>query len=204
MAQRPDPKDPDPANWPAAKRKVYEAALELFWTRGYETTSVQEIVQAAGLSKGALYHYFTSKDEIAKVMNERYLDALIPEVREMLSREVVTEDIVREIMAVMLGSVQKYHREVSLLHTIRFLDDNTFAATKAKRDELEHLVDTLIERAIQAGIVRKVGNPRLITFALFGMASYAQYWWRPDGPLSEAETAQLFADMFGHGVLVNP
>ena len=40
------------------------AAVELFAEQGYATTSVQQIVDAAGVTKGAMYHYFASKDDL--------------------------------------------------------------------------------------------------------------------------------------------
>ena len=43
---------------------VTNAAVELFAAQGYAKTSVQQIVTAAGVTKGAMYHYFTSKDDL--------------------------------------------------------------------------------------------------------------------------------------------
>ncbi|MBY7142638.1 TetR/AcrR family transcriptional regulator [Virgibacillus sp. NKC19-3] len=46
------------------KTKILEAAVELFFTKGYEQTTMQNIMHATKLSKGALYHHFKSKQEI--------------------------------------------------------------------------------------------------------------------------------------------
>lgn len=40
------------------------AAVELFARHGIANTSVQQIVEAAGVTKGAMYHYFRSKDDL--------------------------------------------------------------------------------------------------------------------------------------------
>ena len=45
-------------------QRLLAAATRLFAERGYDRTSVQEIVEAAGVTKGALYHYFGSKDDL--------------------------------------------------------------------------------------------------------------------------------------------
>lgn len=179
---------------------IYEAALELFWERGYETTSVQEIVEHVGFSKGAFYHHFTSKDEIARLIHESYLDDIIPRLKELLAMDSRDPATLQRLVYVMFTSIQDHRREVSQLHVLRLLDDKTFADTKAKRDELEQLVVALIERAISIGVLREVGNPRLMTFALLGMCSYAQYWWREDGPLSREELVSIFTDIYAHGV----
>jgi AcrR family transcriptional regulator len=52
---------------------VTHAAVELFAAQGYAKTSVQQIVDAAGVTKGAMYHYFESKDDLLFPICERML-----------------------------------------------------------------------------------------------------------------------------------
>ena len=53
--------------------KILSTASQLFIHNGYEKTSVQNIVQTASISKGAIYHHFQSKDEILfAVLKQRY------------------------------------------------------------------------------------------------------------------------------------
>ncbi|HWM40698.1 MAG TPA: helix-turn-helix domain-containing protein, partial [Streptomyces sp.] len=49
---------------PPVPQRLMAAATRLFSEQGYDRTSVQEIVEAAGVTKGALYHYFGSKDDL--------------------------------------------------------------------------------------------------------------------------------------------
>lgn len=46
------------------KQKVIEHAFELFTTKGYQSTSIQDILDKSGISKGTFYNYFSSKQEI--------------------------------------------------------------------------------------------------------------------------------------------
>lgn len=46
------------------KGKSIEVSYNLFIQKGYEKTSIQDILNELGLSKGAIYHYFNSKEEI--------------------------------------------------------------------------------------------------------------------------------------------
>lgn len=46
------------------KNELIKIAFKLFMTNGYENTSIQDILKAAEISKGAMYHYFTSKEDI--------------------------------------------------------------------------------------------------------------------------------------------
>src|SRR5215467_6146581 len=49
----------------SAKDKILEAALSLVRTKGYEATTVDELCAAAGVTKGAFFHHFHSKEDLA-------------------------------------------------------------------------------------------------------------------------------------------
>lgn len=53
-------------------QKILDIAFHLFSTKGYEKTSIQDIVNDLGMSKGAIYHHFKSKEEILYRMCERF------------------------------------------------------------------------------------------------------------------------------------
>lgn len=46
------------------KKKIVSAAWKLFYEQGYENTTVEEIVELSGTSKGSFYHYFEGKDAL--------------------------------------------------------------------------------------------------------------------------------------------
>ena len=54
---------PKPAARPDARSKLLDAALSLIRTKGYSATTVDELCAAAGVTKGAFFHHFRSKDE---------------------------------------------------------------------------------------------------------------------------------------------
>src|SRR5215472_12012371 len=55
----------------ATKGALVAAARELFGDQGYARASVDEIVAAAGVTKGALYHHFTDKESLFRAVYER-------------------------------------------------------------------------------------------------------------------------------------
>ena len=59
-----------------SRREILDAALELFSHRGYGATSVQDISERAGLSKGNVYHHFPDKETIFRSLLDRYFAAL--------------------------------------------------------------------------------------------------------------------------------
>jgi TetR/AcrR family transcriptional repressor of nem operon len=58
-----------------AKQKLLDAAQELMLTKGYTNTSVDEICEAAGLTKGSFFHYFDGKEHLGRLVAERFAAA---------------------------------------------------------------------------------------------------------------------------------
>lgn len=52
----------------ASMKKIFDASLELFGTKGFEATSIAQIAKLAGISKGLIYNYFDSKEDLLKAM----------------------------------------------------------------------------------------------------------------------------------------
>jgi hypothetical protein len=55
------------------KEKILEAAYELFSEKGYDNTSVADIIHLAGASKGGFYHHYKSKEEILETISLSYI-----------------------------------------------------------------------------------------------------------------------------------
>ncbi len=69
----------------ATRRHIVEAATELFATLGYDGTSIEAVLQAAGVSKGSLYHHFDGKD----VLFEAVLDRMTERIEAALAAAAV-------------------------------------------------------------------------------------------------------------------
>ena len=63
------------------RSNILSCALRLFATRGYDAVGVQEIVEAAGITKPTLYHYFGSKQGLLDALLKEYFDQLYREVK---------------------------------------------------------------------------------------------------------------------------
>ena len=59
-----------------SREQILAAALKLFSHRGYGATSVRDIAQEAGLSKGNVYHHFPDKETIFRALLDHYFEAL--------------------------------------------------------------------------------------------------------------------------------
>lgn len=117
------------------KTKIVSAAWELFYRNGYDDTTVDDIVELSGTSKGSFYHYFESKDallnSLAYLFDEKYeeLQERIPpemhaiDVLLFLNRELfdlIDNKIDQELIAKLYSTQLIRKGEKSLLDNDRF------------------------------------------------------------------------------------
>ena len=58
---------------PAVRRaELIDCAQRLFLTRGYERTTINDVIAATGLSKGAFYHHFRAKEDLLEAIAARF------------------------------------------------------------------------------------------------------------------------------------
>jgi AcrR family transcriptional regulator len=65
------------------RNEIIHMARECFVSKGYDKTSVNDIIQRLNVAKGTFYHYFKSKDEIANAVIQQEIDASIPYLTEI-------------------------------------------------------------------------------------------------------------------------
>jgi TetR/AcrR family transcriptional repressor of nem operon len=58
--------------------RIVEAAMELFWAKGYNSTSIADILSRTQLNSGSLYHAFPGKQDILIAVLESYRDGIYP------------------------------------------------------------------------------------------------------------------------------
>ncbi|HEY3008907.1 MAG TPA: TetR/AcrR family transcriptional regulator [Micromonosporaceae bacterium] len=71
----------------ARRQQILDAAAVCFARNGFHATSMQDVISQAGLSVGAVYRYFKSKDELRTAVGERYVGAVTDELTAVAYHE---------------------------------------------------------------------------------------------------------------------
>lgn len=79
--------------------QILQTALELFSTKGYFNTTVQDIRRTADVSIGSIYHYFKNKEAIAKALYDEQVEQLGRTIDNILSGHQTTYDRCRAVVA---------------------------------------------------------------------------------------------------------
>jgi AcrR family transcriptional regulator len=186
---------------PEARRRLRDAALRLFHRRGYPTTSVQEIVEAAGVTKGAFYYYFDSKEALLRELHDEFIDDELDRARRVLARDLPADDTLAALVEELLLSVEEHQEAITVFfRERRFLSEETFEAIREKRDAFERIITATIERGISDGLFAPLESPRLVAFGIIGMCAWAHEWFRPGGEYSAAAVARMYSTMVLDGL----
>jgi AcrR family transcriptional regulator len=178
------------------RKQVLAAAVDLFAASGYDGTSVQQIVERAGVTKGALYHYFTAKEDIlleiyTTVFDEQMaaLDHIIAMNREP---EWTLREIIHSLIAVTAANVKVsavFSREATRM------DQTRWAALQDRWRGYQESVRAVIRRGQSDGSFATVASPEMASWAIFGVTTSLHTWYRPDGPKTPQQLATELSDL---------
>ncbi len=107
------------------QERILNAAAQEFAQKGYATASTNEIVKAAGISKGLLFHYFNNKKDLYLFLYNHFVDVLMHEFFANL--EDTEQDIFLKIKKIMLlkSQLMKRHPEIFNFMMSAYMEDST-------------------------------------------------------------------------------
>lgn len=183
------------------RRALLASALKLFEVGGYHATSVEDIVKEANLTKGALYHHFSGKEEILQQIQEEYIDDRLRNCRRILESFEAPAERLRQLILESLVAIDQFRAHVTVFtQERRFLTEERFAAIKKKRDELDAMYESVIRQGIEEGVFNPALQPRIASFGVLGMLTSAYNWYRPDGLLAVSEVADQLSELVLEGL----
>ncbi|MCQ4083294.1 TetR/AcrR family transcriptional regulator [Streptomyces sp. RB6PN25] len=180
----------------AVAQRLLAEATRLFAERGFERTSVQEIVEAAGVTKGALYHYYGSKDDLLHEVYARVLRLQTERLQQIAGGEgTVGERLHRAAADVVLTSIENLDDTKIFFRSMHQLSPEKNKAVRADRRRYHEMFRSLIEEGQRDGTFRTGPRPDLVVDYFFGSVHHLGTWYREDGPLSAEQVAAEFADL---------
>jgi AcrR family transcriptional regulator len=147
------------------RRALLDAAFAVFGRQGIARTSLSDIAAEAGLTKGAVYSNFASKDELLLAIMEDHLIERMHDATAVFDGLASTPEAVREAGARLLASMVSdatWHRLLLEYYTLAVHDATMLESLAARRGELRATVAAAIEAAATArGIVLPISPAEL-------------------------------------------
>jgi AcrR family transcriptional regulator len=185
------------------RREVLDEAARLFYERGYSATSMDDVADAVGLTKGTLYHHFPGKSEIlAQIYDEAtdFVMANLDDVPEDASPPDAVRAVIRsalELIAQRRNHVVVFHQEMPWVEQL--LSPADARRVRRKLREYVEYVESILRRGIESGQFREV-DVRASAETLIGMATWTYRWWTPNSEGDVDALTELISGIFLRGI----
>lgn len=182
-------------------REIYLTAAQIFFTKGYNATSLNDIADALSITKAALYYYVESKQELLYQIIKLGLDDVKAEVLDP-AREIA--DAEERLRFIILNhsrlSAGGNHAVFIISHEVEALSFNQRQEVLQRRREyFEFIRNTLIELEGQ-GKLHDI-DLTTATFTILGMIIWLARWFSPNGKMSVENVCEDVCEMALRGIL---
>jgi AcrR family transcriptional regulator len=180
---------------------ILTSAARLFATQGYERSSIGDLADACKLSRGALYHYFQSKEAILYAMLETHVRGML----KRLNDAVALTSGASEQLAALVGAAVEYNsrsrnEQIILLNDLQSLGEREQKVIKGLERQIIGLVSQVLARFDTRGKIT-VSTRKVYTMALLGTINYIYTWYDPQGNVKPKQYARMATDLFLNGFL---
>jgi AcrR family transcriptional regulator len=181
---------------PGTKGKIVQEAITLFAVKGYSASSLRDIASAVHIEPASLYNHIKSKEELLfTIVSEatrdgtKFINGVVSEAKatpEAQLRAAIWANTVYHARHPHTAKIGQYE--------LRSLSPKRYRTTIALRDKWEAIFKKILQAGIVSGRFRP--TPATPTVAgLLGMGAYSTLWFKPNGPMTAEQLADLYADL---------
>jgi AcrR family transcriptional regulator len=186
----------------STREALIEAAIKLFYQKGYFDTSIREIGAKAGISNSIIYHYFKNKEEllfeIIDHATKELIGALLKIDKEVADPVECLREMLVEHSAIFC---LKRRKETKIVDSDSFfLHGKWKEATLAHQREIYELYKRKLEQIADRGILKDV-DATVAAFSILGMINSSFRWFKESGRLSREEAAQNISKLVFEGII---
>jgi AcrR family transcriptional regulator len=182
-------------------QQILKTAAGIFAEKGFHRTSVRDIARATKMSLAGLYYYFTTKEELLYLIQERCFVTLLERWERAAKEERDTRARIRMFVENHLSFfLHNMHEMKVMAHEDEALTgDFNEKILVLKRGYVKVIMDLLGElQERQGGIAI---DPRVATFSLFGMMNWIYTWYQPRRDLPLPQLMEQMLRIYFLGIL---
>lgn len=188
------------------RTQIRRAAAKLFEERGYHGTTMDDLADKLRVNKATVYYHYPSKDAVLGAIYNEPADELLRVIHELpadASPVVSLASLLRCLMKMLEATpheIAVYCQEMRWLE--QWLSPRASREVRAKQDEFTQYVVELVRRGIDEGTFRDT-NAKVAAFGIIGTVTWAYQWFKPGGPQSADEVADILINLTLGGLCVD-
>ncbi|MBI1727030.1 MAG: TetR/AcrR family transcriptional regulator [Candidatus Rokubacteria bacterium] len=185
------------------REKILAESARVFNLRGYDAATLDEIAQALGVTKAALYYHVRNKEDLLLQCHQKALDIAIDAVRTALAEASEPDEQLRAVLTRYIGGMTDQLAGIVVLLYEGALSPSHYHQIMGQRDEYEQMLRGIVEAGVRSGVFVPCDS-RLIGFAILGALNWIPRWYKPGGPRTPKEIASAFSEYFVRGLQTHP
>ena len=175
--------------------QISHRAAEIFSEKGYVSTTLVDISHITGISKGGIYHYFSSKEDLLFFIINRFMTDLIDGLKE----EIETIPPEKRIGHFIRWHIDKLsvnmHQSKLTFHESKSLPPRYWKILRKKRKEYYRILVFAIESSREVGAIDQK-RLTVAAYSLLGMINWILWWYNPKGPVSTRDLSKEIHEIF--------
>lgn len=147
------------------KEELTSIASDLFFSKGYNKTSVQNIIDKAGIAKGTFYHHFKSKDDILDAITRRYVRALYKKTEKVMQEDIGAIEKMNRFFQQIQGWKMGNMKLMKILLKVVMSDNNLVLRNRLLRHTIEEVAPyyyRIIKQGVEEGVFQ-VEYPEMVS-----------------------------------------
>jgi AcrR family transcriptional regulator len=173
------------------RNAIFDAAIELFAAKGFDETTVEEVAQAAGVSRASFFRYFSSKDDLLAQNVVKYGHALIEAIKACPPSFTLFETMHETVLSVARQTVN--HPRTRQVIDISKRSGPAMQAHMSRMIEVEGIVAAAFAERIGSSSKDELEPRLLATLTLSAMNVAIMSWYRGDSQELSVAAEQVFS-----------
>ncbi|MBX9670842.1 MAG: TetR/AcrR family transcriptional regulator [Candidatus Obscuribacterales bacterium] len=185
-------------NYEQRRQEILDTAATMFAKKGFDGTSIADIAQRCGVSKALLYHYYPSKDALLYDMLHSHCELLVGTANDALQHadqpQSQLQSLIRALMNLYMDSRNKH---IVLLNDLHCLSVEQQSTIKRLEKSILQIIKDILEK-----LRPDLTEPMRTSLAMYlmGAINWTYTWFKPNGPFSAHEFADVATSVFLKGI----
>lgn len=182
------------------REEILDVAMKLFAEKGYHNTTLDEVAEALGITKAALYYYVRNKGEIIRAIMNRSIERMNKAIalgESNMSPQARLHEFIR--YHVIFAAENKEDARI-LFEQMNVLPKMTGESIKRKQKMDDRALQKILQEGVEEGSFT-ISDVKMASYAILGLCNWTYHWYKPDGRLTPEQIAKICIGLLENGYL---
>ncbi|HHW38982.1 MAG TPA: TetR/AcrR family transcriptional regulator [Bacillales bacterium] len=177
------------------RTEMLRSAAKIVKEKGYDRATMDDIAAELLMTKGSLYYYFDSKEQLVFQCHELIFNEAITVMEEISRMDLPAHT---KIEKAIITHIKFLINERDMFNMIiqpeqLFIEEDHLQSVLEQRGKITSIIDKIIEEGLSKGEF-SVSDPKMTRMMILGAMNWIQTWYSTDGKYSEKEIANIYSN----------